>query len=716
MDRVKAAGFLQYVLLCGLHGLTAGAALANGAVVAVTPDALEQAVALAAPGTTLVLAGGDYGVLALTGTGGSAAHPLTLRSADPAYPARFSQMQLNEAHDLVLEGLVFDYRFSPGDASHFRPFEIIRSRDVTIRDALFDGDVARGVSAADDGYGYAFALGVQMSEGVTIERSEARGFMRGFVFSESRAVTLRRNDLHGMRSDGMDFVQVQDVLIEDNLIRDFASSPLSGDHPDMIQFWTTGATAPNTDIMIRNNVLSAGAGWYSQSIFMRNELVDQGVAGAEMLYRNVTIEGNVIINAHLHGITVGETAGLTIANNTLIRGRGVQGTEDPSGPWTPRINVAAGSSDVRILRNVVPAIAEYQLRPDWVVTDNFLIQDQRTSLPGFYDAVFVAARTGNQSALASFRPVPGGPLDDTGLGAPRLNTLQTPAVLTPLVRVFPDLAALNRFTFDASLSAGPEGRPGPDTSYSWEFGDGQSAEGQSAEGQSAEGLVVSHIFAAAGRHDIRLRVRQADGQTAIATAGIIVPSVNVLSFDARAGRFISWVDGEPQPVPGIAAAAGPLQLGDPEALSIPPQAIAAFFEAGDFDLRLRLRATGNSPAGEILRVHPGLVVQITPHGTLEAWLDTGTGQPLRLSSGPLPLFSGGWHDIGLTYSSGAGRLVMVVDGGVAARGRISGPTRPLEYWGMSIGYPFKDKGGQPFTGELDSLELRANVERFLPPG
>ena len=43
---------------------------------------------------------------------------------------------------------------------------------------------------------------------------------------------------------------------------------------------------------------------------MRNEMVDQGKAGLEMYYQNITIENNVIYNAQTHGITVGETTGL----------------------------------------------------------------------------------------------------------------------------------------------------------------------------------------------------------------------------------------------------------------------------------------------------------------------------------------------------------------------------------------------------------------------
>ena len=50
---------------------------------------------------------------------------------------------------------------------------------------------------------------------------------------------------------------------------------------------------------------------------MRNDVVDKGLAGKEMFYRNVLIEDNRIFNHLTHGITVGETDGLIVRGNSL---------------------------------------------------------------------------------------------------------------------------------------------------------------------------------------------------------------------------------------------------------------------------------------------------------------------------------------------------------------------------------------------------------------
>ena len=383
------------------------------------PVALNAALVAVVAGTTLVLAPGDYGALSLRGGGGAVGRPVTLRAADAQGAVRFSGMTLRDTAHLVLEGLVFDYGFAPGDKKHLRPFQIITSQDITLRDVLFDGDIATGPGNVDAGYPTGFGLGITQGQSITLEDSEIRNFFRGLVVADSTDVTVGRNDLHGLRMDGMNFAQVSHVRIEGNHIHDFQRALESQDHADMIQFWTNGTDAPSTDIMIRDNVLESGRGDYTQSIFMRNDQVDRGMAGPEMFYRNVTISGNVIINAHLHGITVGETAGLTITNNTVVRNSASEGPDDNIALWTPQIRVAEGSTDVQILRNVVAKIAGFADQADWTVAENIYVQDRTRMDRGFYEKVFMAQSP--QHDMAYFVARKGGPLDGAGVGAARLE-------------------------------------------------------------------------------------------------------------------------------------------------------------------------------------------------------------------------------------------------------------------------------------------------------
>ncbi len=688
------------IIFSALFFFSLEVALAESVVQITNPQALRDSLADAKPGTNLILAAGDYGPLVLTG-GGEEGHPITLRSADPTDPAQFSQLYLKDAKYLILDGLTFDYSFLPGDPTHVRPFSVEDSDNILIRRSLFDGDVAQGVSLSDDGYGNGYGLGVSRSTHVTVEQNEIRRFHRGLVISESSNITVRNNDLYGMRSDGMDFAQVENLLIAENIIRDFDGSALSDDHPDMIQFWTSGTTSPSRNIEIRDNVLNSGLGWYTQSIFMRNERVDQGEAGSDMFYQDVVITGNVIINAHLHGITVGETTGLQISHNTLIRNAATKGIADESGLWTPVINVAATSTDVKIVQNVTPMIAGYDGQADWTVLDNLLIQDQNVHSPGFYDTVFVAARTGDPRQLASFGYLPGGPLDGTGLGASRLADILQHAVLTPVIQVVADPAALNRFTFDAGLSAGSDGTLGPATSFHWMFADGTRMEGQK----------ITRVFGTAGVQKVTLHIRPPHGDLMETTAQLTVPSPEVLTFTAETTQILSWSAGTPRPVPETPSGVTRLRTGQVP-ISIPPEYMRAFFDAGDFELLLTLRPIGSDPAGELLRIHTNLLVTITPRGAIEVDFDTGAGGQIHLATGPLHLFTDGWHDMRLRYSATTGRFDIALDGQVVAEAHTAGLTKPLEYWGFSLGNPFGDR--KSFEGEIKDLILRSNVERFVP--
>ncbi|WP_176559231.1 right-handed parallel beta-helix repeat-containing protein [Rubellimicrobium roseum] len=337
-----------------------------------------------------------------------------IRAADPASPPRFTGGLIANVQGLVIEGILVDYTFSPEDKANDRIFRIEGSRNVAVRNSVFDGDEAQGRGPLDDGFPTAYAVSVRNSSGITIEANEIRTFYRGIVVSESEALVVRGNDIHSLRMDGMNFAQVERLLVEGNHIHDFDRSVESKDHADMIQFWTKGTEAPSRDIVIRGNLLNSGQGWFTQSIFMRNEEVDQGNAGPEMYYQDVVIEGNFILNAHLHGISVGESAGLEIANNTVVRNPNSAGTKPNPKTFIPLITVASGSTDVLVEKNVAGGITGEEGQPDWSVQDNLVVQDQSRLAPYFYGLVFVGGDPGNP---ASFLPKPGGPLDETGIGA-----------------------------------------------------------------------------------------------------------------------------------------------------------------------------------------------------------------------------------------------------------------------------------------------------------
>ena len=379
--------------------------------------ALREALRGAARDQVVELAPGDYGTLALK----EKTAPSVIRSADPANPARIGGLKINGVTDLALEGLHLGYAYDASDKISVRPFDIRDSRGITLSGNTIRGDVARGRSAADDGYGFGIGLSVRYSTDVRIEGNEISVWHRGMALRGSKNVVVAGNDLHAIRMDGMNFAQMDGVRIEGNHIHDFKRSIDSKDHADMIQFWTNRTEEPSRDITIRDNVLNSGDGWFTQSIFMRNDLVDRGLAGPEMFYRDVVIEDNVILNAHLHGITVGETDGLVIRRNTLIQNTRSVGKKPDRKLWIPRIQVQPASRDVQMTDNLAYSIKGYEGQKGWDVTGNLAIQNRSLMEPAHYSAVFADAMRGDPDRLASFAYRADGPAGRAGLGATRLR-------------------------------------------------------------------------------------------------------------------------------------------------------------------------------------------------------------------------------------------------------------------------------------------------------
>lgn len=86
------------------------------------------------------------------------------------------------------------------------------------------------------------------SHDVTVEASEFRGFYKALSVRGGSDITVQDNNVHTIRSDGFNFNAVEGVRVEGNYLHDFVGAASSGDHRDMIQFWTIGDTRPSSDV------------------------------------------------------------------------------------------------------------------------------------------------------------------------------------------------------------------------------------------------------------------------------------------------------------------------------------------------------------------------------------------------------------------------------------------------------------------------------------
>ncbi|WP_294606466.1 right-handed parallel beta-helix repeat-containing protein [uncultured Roseovarius sp.] len=669
-----------------------------------TAEELMNALASASGSDTIELAGGDYGDLTLidgkTGFDVTFDTEVTIRSADATQPASFSGLDLRGVSNLTFDGLVFDYVFSADDPSHISPFQVgYGSSYVTIKNSVFDGDVASGISEIDDGYGYGVGLNVRGASNISVENNEFFNWTRGAVYAQTENLLVTGNEVYAIRSDGFDFVEVNSVLIEGNYIHDFAASPNSADHRDMIQFWTSGTTSPTTDVIIRDNILDIGEGSYTQSIFMGNEEVVSGRAGPEMYYQNILIENNTIYNAHTHGITVGETNGLIIRNNSILQVEGEM--HGLSGSVTiPKINVKSDSVSVIIEGNITSGINGFDQQTDWTILDNAFIQ------PSEYLEHFVTSTIDTENGANQYIILPDSAIEQLGAGSSHIQFPYTSETLAPQFQVHSDASSGQILVFDASLSVGALGLLSEnDATFTWTFGDGSTATGQ----------IVKHEFASAGYHDVTLTVTTQDGTSAETHFTTGIAGDDLVQFDAQSGLFEALAFGEETALdsgamPLLTTADGfALRLGgEGTQASVAASELSRFFGTDEFEMSMTLKAGSAAGWGEIARIHTSFTASVDQDGNFSLDLFFDDGSRMNMKSQGISLLDGALHDVTVRFDGEAGFAEILIDGQVVASenvsGSLGGGPRSLDF-----GNPW---GSQNFEGELSAFALSAESLDF----
>mgnify|MGYP000663394828 CR=1 FL=1 len=666
-------------------------------------DGLYDALAKATGGDTIRLQAGDYGSLNLgeaTEYEANYDSPVTIVSANPSSPASFSGLNLGKVSNLTFDDIAFDYEFQAGDPGWIQPFVISESSNVTILNSVFDGDVASGTGTVSDGYGTGGGLIVSNSTGFVLDGNEFHTWGLALSVRESSDIQVTRNDVHGIRSDGFNFAAVESVLIEDNYLHDFIAAEGSGDHLDMIQFFTTGTDTPSTDIIIRGNNLDIGDGDWTQSIFMRNGVVDQGAAGSEMFYQNVLIEENVILNGHLHGITVGETDGLTIRNNTVLS----IDASDERLYVAPTILVADASKAVTIENNAVAEINGYTNQADWSLSNNAYVQNTDPNAPGFYFDQFLDSSMYDQDGVQGYVVGLDSMIARLSAGATRLYLDTTPDNISPQFDVTSSADVSQTLVFDATHTYGPSGQIlAADAEFIWDFGDGTTATGR----------VVEHNYDAAGRYGVTLRVLL-DGQeiatAASAQAEVGVAGSDVLVFNANNGRFFSQGYGQTTAIDGSGKASvetldgKSVDLGGTGVqLEIPQDAVARLAGADSFKLSMTLQADQpNASWGEVARISSGVVVSVQGSGNLNVHMIMTSGEQVSLTTQGVSVNDGSEHDISIRLDGASDSLQVLIDGVVVGATTVTSAMSDAINSPLVFGNPW---GGQNFDGKLSAFDL-----------
>ena len=263
--------------------------------------ALTAALANAKGGETFVLAAGDYGDLYFYAK--SFASNITFKSASSTSPAHFDSVTVLNTSNITFQGLDIGRPLTSGQPDYTPMVRLADTQNIVFDSVKVHGSLDGDPS--NDGRG----IQASRSIGLTIKNSEFTELSNGMIIDNSSNVTVKNNNIHGMRSDGMDFASTSQVMIDGNTFRDF--NPADGDHPDAIQFWNKSGTTNVRDVTIINNVVLAGTSSGSQGVFMSD---NGGYA-----YQNVLIQNNLIFTGgQWNGIMVAGGDGVKVIGNTVL--------------------------------------------------------------------------------------------------------------------------------------------------------------------------------------------------------------------------------------------------------------------------------------------------------------------------------------------------------------------------------------------------------------
>ena len=258
---------------------------------------LSAALRSAQDGDTISLTAGTYSGLNFNHV--NFATGVTITSLDPQNQAVLTNFNISESSGLTFRNLEFQ---ANGGKGSLWGFQVNNSQNIAFDHLDVHGTDANPQNDAE-------GIGAWGSANVSFTNSEFHQLARGATFGEGSNLTVTGNSFHDLRTTGLMVAQTAKADISNNSFTDFKI--VTGDHPDAIQFLTTGTTSASHDINITGNLITRGTGDAVQGIFLYDEV-------GTLHYNNVNIANNLLIGTGYNGIAVLGGQNVAVINNTLL--------------------------------------------------------------------------------------------------------------------------------------------------------------------------------------------------------------------------------------------------------------------------------------------------------------------------------------------------------------------------------------------------------------
>ena len=349
-------------------------------------EAALSAALKAATGETIIkLRVGDYYKVNIDGINPAA--KVTVTSFDLVHKTEIDIMFVKNSSNLTFRDLYF-HHVEPTNVATGPQVNVFNSRNISFIHNEFAGNVDN-VNTND-----ASGIQVKSSSRVSILDNKFHDLTFASLMSNSDNLVIAGNDIKKVR-EGFDFTGVDNVTIDRNIFSKFQPL-LTGprpDHPDGIQFWTTGSTG-STNVEITNNAFLFGNKVPIQGIFIRSELGDAA------RHSDFLIANNVYQGQSRHGITVNDTDGVRITGNTVVSAP-KSGTAQYLDPAINTQNTTGAEVDHNI------SALMFSLRDTGRIAHNNVDSwDLKTGVGVKHADLFVAVPTGN-SVPNAFLAKPG---------------------------------------------------------------------------------------------------------------------------------------------------------------------------------------------------------------------------------------------------------------------------------------------------------------------